>query len=182
MPCSFGGAILIFLILFNGILQILLKVGKLKKDLDEQNDQGPFNNAVKNPKVIKDIVMTLTIFTNMVFFNIGRSVQIQAPLPYDKLLMAMLPSFTMFGVVTPLVFWFSNKKLRTYALREFWDEAPNWMIQLKEVFQDENIICHFGHEELPVPQNDSGVIIEMNQIVNQPQSISTMITVEPCQT
>ena len=146
----------------NGILQILLKIGKLKKDLDEQNEHHQFNNTVKNPKVVKDIVMTLTIFTNMVFFHIGRSIQLQAPLPYNTLLMAMLPILTMFGIITPLVLWFSNKKLRTYALREFWDEAPNSLVQLKEVFQDEIMLCHFGPEEIPMPQHDQEMIIRLN--------------------
>ena len=119
------------LILFNAILHVLLKIGKLKKDT-EQIGPLQFNTMAKNPMVIKDMVATFTTLMNMVAFNLSKMIVFQVPQSYDKSLGGMMLTCISFGIVTPLIYWFSNKKLQKYAYREFWDEAPLWLIQMKE--------------------------------------------------
>ena len=124
---------MIFLMVTNGTLQILLKIGKLKKEAEEQVGQFHFNNISKNPRVIKDFVVVVTIFANMAIFNLSKKIISQGPQSYDKSLAATLMSNTLFGIITPIVFWLSSPKLRAFMSREILEEAPIWVIELKDI-------------------------------------------------
>ena len=122
---------MVLLMIFNAILHVLLKIGKLKKEV-EQSSTLQFNTVAKNPMVIKDMVVSITTIMNVVAFNVAKHVLFQVPQSYDKSIVGMMISCITFGLVTPLIYWFSNKKLRKYAYREFWDGAPICLIQMKE--------------------------------------------------
>ena len=117
---------LLLMIFKNAILHVLLKIGKLNKEV-EQSSTLQFNTVAKNPMVV-----TITTIMNVVAFNVAKHVLFQVPQSYDKSIVGMMISCITFGLVTPLIYWFSNKKLRKYAYREFWDGAPICLIQMKE--------------------------------------------------
>ena len=148
-----GGLILIFLMISNGLIHILLRIGKLKKEAENEVGQFQFNNVSKNPGIIKDFVVVLTVFANMAVFNLAKNIISQAPQSFDISLSATLVSNALFGVLTPLIFWFSNSKLRTFMSREFLEEAPIWVIELKKTI-DSKI----------KPELDQEVTIEMSEI------------------
>ena len=129
--CSIVAVILIFLMFSNGILQICLKLGKLKKDTEEENVGNQFNTVAKNPKVMKDVVCILTFMVNMLVFNTVKKFTLEVPQPYDKSLILTLIVINSLCLITPIIFWLSNRKLRTFAIREFWDQAPIFLIELR---------------------------------------------------
>ena len=126
-----GGLVIFLLVILNAVLHILLKIGKLTKEA-EQSGHLQFNVVAKNPMVIKDMVVTITTLMNLVAIGLTRHIVSQVPQSYDKTIFGIMFASVTLGLVTPLIYWLSNRKLRKYAYPEFWDDAPIWLIQMKE--------------------------------------------------
>ena len=156
--------ILIFPVLFfNAFLHVLLKIGKLKK---EAVQVGPlqFNTVAKNPMVMKDMTITLTTFMEMCTLLIVKNIVHGS---YNTTLFGFMIISIVFCLLTPLIYWFSNQKLRKYAFREFWDEAPIWMIQLKE--------------NIDSRRNQNDQVIEMQTIGDNDDNQTSLQNLETCQ-
>ena len=127
----------------------------------EQNGPLQFNTVAKNPMVMKDMVVTLTTFMNTIAFNYAKNILHQVPQSYDKSIFGMMVSSIIFGLVTPIIYWLSNRKLRKYAHREFWDGAPIWLIQMKENIEVQSSQISI----IKVPRGQNRVdVIEMQDI------------------
>ena len=116
--------------------------GLLQPDPNPDENQGchpQLNTIAKNPKVVKEVIF-ISLFLFDFTISIGcHFMIIQVPQPFDHSLAIMMLQLFSYGFITPLVVWTSNKKLQTYTIREFWDEAPTWMVNLKHLYFPENI-------------------------------------------
>ena len=131
------------LFLANLILYSIIRwKGLIQPDPIPDENQGcipQFNTVAKNPKVVKEIVFITLFFFDATILNICHWMIIQVPQPFDHSLAILLIGTTCLGFITPVVIWASNKKLQTHTMREFWDEAPLWMINLKNLYFQEPV-------------------------------------------
>ena len=124
-----------------------------------------FNTAAKNPKIIKELTITLLFLFDAFIINICQWMITQVPQPFDHSLAIMLVGTTCIGFITPVVLWASNKKLQTHTIREFWDEAPLWLVNLKNLY---------FQEPVQEPQNCIRPQIQNDQPILQCASEETM--------
>ena len=101
------------------------------EDDEPQMNQFQFNTIAKNPKVVKEIVFFGIGFVIFLAAGICQGLIVQVPQSFDKTLVINLLLSTCFGFVTPFLFWISNKRIQKHSIREFWDVAPTWLVDLK---------------------------------------------------
>ena len=121
------------ILLLNIIAYYALKMkGLLKSDEGEpQMNTYQFNTVAKNPKVIKEVIffgIGIFIFT---VSGICQGLIVQVPQSFDKTLAIYLFLLMCFGFVMPFLIWISNERIQKHSIREFWDVAPLWLVDLK---------------------------------------------------
>lgn len=125
--------------------------GLLQPDSHPDEHQGfhlQLNTVAKNPKVVKEVIFIGLFLFNFTISGLCQMMINQVPQPFDKSLVIILLHLFPYGFITPLVILASNKKLRTYTIREFWDVAPMWMVYLKDLyFQIDPPALHCENED-----------------------------------
>ena len=129
------------ILLLNIISYYALKLkGLLKLEEDQpQMNNFQFNTIAKNPKIIKEIVFFGIGIVAFTASGICQGLIVQVPQSFDKTLAINLFLFICFGFVIPFLVWISNKSIQKHAIREFWDVAPVWLVDLKNIYFSQNI-------------------------------------------
>ena len=95
---------------------------KLDPDYEDKEVKSKLNTLSRNPKVVKDIFVSIVSVINVGIGMVSSVLLHRVPQSFDMSLMALqLPLLSM-GFFTPLAFWLSNKNLQSYTQREFFPQ------------------------------------------------------------
>ena len=108
------------------------KILKLESTSENQSIGQQFNTLKRNPKVFKHIWLLVVFLIDATVVMLALWLLKDVPQPFDTSLGGALLLSICFGFFTPIALWSSNPKLISYTIREFWDIAPMWLINLRE--------------------------------------------------